>query len=36
MAKQLQGDADFAAAAISLTTLFSSLTMMLWLAILAQ
>ncbi len=36
MAKQLQGDADFAAAAISVTTLFSSLTMLFWLAILAQ
>lgn len=35
MAKEMHGDADFAVAAISVTTLFSSITFMLWLAMIA-
>jgi malate permease and related proteins len=35
MARQLHGDADFAVAAISVTTLFSSATMLLWLSMLS-
>jgi predicted permease len=34
MAKEMKGDADFAVATISASTLFSSITFMLWLAVL--
>jgi predicted permease len=32
MAREMHGDADFAVAAISASTLFSSLTFIIWLA----